>query len=69
MGAYLVKHHRKCKSNGGKNNKGNISWLPYSVHVAWHILFRNWEASRIAEVINEQFIDPDWKLVVKKRRK
>lgn len=68
MNTHLVRHHKKCKSNGGKNNKGNISMIPYCVHVAWHIVFENFEAHKIAAIINKQFLDPEWEFIVQKRR-
>lgn len=64
----MVRHHRKCRSNGGKSNKRNISFLEYHLHVAWHILFKNWKPEQIAKEINEKYLDPDFELVVQKRR-
>lgn len=32
---------------GGRNHRGNISWVPCYLHEAWHILFRNLPAPEI----------------------
>lgn len=45
-----TKHHRKPTSiggTGGRNHRGNISWVPCCLHEAWHILFRNLPAPEI----------------------
>lgn len=61
-------HHRKCRSNGGTDEVRNLSRVNMYDHQAWHRLFRNWEAERISEVINEIWLDPDWELVARRRR-
>ena len=63
----MTRHHRKPKSLGGGRSKRNISLLPNKKHVAWHILFENWPAHKIAEEINQKFIDPDYQLVIVRR--
>ena len=57
------KHHRKPASTGGGNGS-NVSEIPRSKHMAWHILFQNWDAYRIAEEINTRFLDPEFEFVV-----
>lgn len=62
----LTKHHRKPKSLGGGGGD-NISELPKSKHSAWHTLFRNFDPYRIAEEINERYLDPNYEFVVQRR--
>jgi hypothetical protein len=57
----------RCRSNGGGNGKNNISYVKESEHRAWHLLFRNYTAHQIAEIINEHWIDPAFQLVVAPR--
>jgi len=61
------RHHRKCKSNGGTYAKRNISKVKPTEHQAFHILFSNGDTFRIADILNETWIDPDYKLVVIRR--
>jgi hypothetical protein len=63
----MTRHHRKPKSLGGGRNKRNISLLPNRKHIAWHILFANWPAHKIAEEINARYIDPEFRLVLERR--
>ena len=60
-------HHRKCRSNGGGNEKRNISSVTNQQHRAWHLLFQNKEAPEIAKLINEVWLDPDVEFIVKRR--
>ena len=62
----MSKHHRKPQSLGGGNGN-NVSELPRSKHEAWHTLFRDFSPERIAEEINERYLDPDWEFVAVKR--
>lgn len=55
----LTRHHRKPRSHGGKHEGENISFVPEKLHNAWHLLFANNSVSRIAEIINDHWIDPD----------
>ena len=64
---HIVKHHRLPRSLGGKSNKFNISHLPYFLHVAWHVLFRNWTAHEIAKEINLRYLDPQYELIVRRK--
>jgi hypothetical protein len=61
------RHHRKCKSNGGTFAKRNISKVKPKPHEAYHTLFANADTFRVAEILNEIWIDPDYKLVVVRR--
>lgn len=61
------RHHRKCKSNGGTFAKRNISKVNSKLHQSFHNLFANADTYRIAEILNETWIDPDYKLIVVKR--
>ena len=61
-------HHRKPRSIGGTNDDENLSKLPATQHQAWHTLFKNWDAIRIAQAINEYYLDPDYIFVVERRR-
>lgn len=63
----LQKHHRKCKSNGGTRIKRNISIVKPNFHQAYHIMFANADTFGIAKILNETWIDPDYKLIVVKR--
>lgn len=63
------KHHRKCRSNGGTDEPRNISSVKSNKHRAYHLLFRNFPAPRIAQLLNEVWLDPDWVLIAKKRKR
>lgn len=64
----LTLHHRKPTSIGGsKRDKRNHSYIIDIKHCAWHTLFSNYSAETIARIINEKFIDPDYKFVCVKR--
>jgi hypothetical protein len=41
--------------------------VPVSKHIAWHILFKNYDVHAIATVINETWLDPDFVLVVQRK--
>jgi len=45
----LSRHHKECRSRGGKDNPENIVYLPQSFHDAWHKCFLNLS-------LNEAFI-------------
>lgn len=61
------RHHRRCKSNGGGNHAGNISMVTPHHHRAWHLLFDTYSAHRIAQIINDIWLDTRYKLVVQPR--
>lgn len=60
-------HHRKPRSLGGTRQKGNMSKVSSSKHEAWHTLFQNYTPEKIAQIINDVWLDPDFKLVVERR--
>lgn len=63
----LTLHHRKPTSIGGsRHNKRNHSMLPSKQHQAWHTLFSNLSAETICALINEKYLDPDFKFVCTK---
>jgi hypothetical protein len=57
-------HHRLPRSIGGNSDDSNLSELPCSCHRAWHVLFQNWTAERIAHEINARYLDPAYKMIV-----
>jgi hypothetical protein len=63
----MTLHHRKPKSLGGRKEPRNITVLTLEQHRAWHRLFQNMPPERIADEINEKFIDPDFELIVRRR--
>lgn len=58
----LTTHHRKPRSIGGTNYYTNLSRVTGRQHEAWHILFSNYSAQQIAEIINSVWLDPDYRL-------
>lgn len=62
-------HHRKPRSKKGKGNRQNLSKVPMHLHQAWHALFVNYDADKIAEIINETWLDYDYIFVVERREK
>jgi len=66
---YITEHHRKPKSKGGTSERRNISLLKWSFHWAWHHLFKCFDPYRIAQEINEKYLDPDYMFIVVRRRK
>jgi len=60
-------HHRKPRSLGGKDIDENMSHVSVSKHRAWHTLFKNFTAEQVAKVINDIWLDPDFKLIVQRR--
>lgn len=63
----LSTHHRRPRSLDGTNEARNLIELPRSKHSAWHILFQNWPAERIAFEINNRYLDPDYEFVVRRK--
>lgn len=62
------KHHRKCRSNGGKTTERNISDVAVPHHRAWHLLFGNRQPKDIADYINGVWIDPDYMFICVNRK-
>jgi hypothetical protein len=67
-GEKRTRHHRKPRSAGGNSKKGNISNVREVDHVAFHRLFGPGLPHVIAEIINTIWIDPEYELVVRKRK-
>lgn len=63
----IDRHHRKCKSRKGTDHPRNISYVRHDLHVAYHRLFQNADPHQVAHILNETWIDPDYKLVAVKR--
>lgn len=61
------RHHRKCRSNGGTNDKENIVYVSQVAHRAFHTLFANKNAYGIAQILNKIWIDPEYELIVRKK--
>jgi hypothetical protein len=62
------RHHRKPRSLGGGNDLRNTVIVSQEQHNAWHRLFQNWEPEDIAEVINDMWLDPDYRMEVRRVR-
>ena len=62
-------HHRKPKVHGGsgKINSGNMVEVRVDEHRAFHLLFGTVHAKDIARILNDTWIDPEWKLVAVKK--
>lgn len=60
----LTKHHKRPRSRKGTSVPENISYVPRKLHDAYHLLFSNNSPQRIAEILNEHWIDSEVKLVV-----
>ena len=58
----MSKHHRKCRSHG-HGNKNNVVSVPDYQHRAWHALFLNYKADKIAQIIKKLWIDPEYMFV------
>lgn len=63
------KHHRKPRSLGGGNELENISTVCRDKHDAWHLLFKNHPPERIALIINNVWLDPEYYFVAVKKEK
>lgn len=59
----LTKHHRRCKSRGGTCTIQNISYVPQKLHEKYHDLFCNFSPTKIAHILNEHWIDPDYTMI------
>ena len=59
----MSRHHRKCKSKGGDANIENIALVPLVAHEAYHTLFGNRPPWEVAKLLNDSWIDPEFKLV------
>lgn len=61
-------HHRQPVSQGGNNNPDNLVKVNSRHHECWHTLFQSHTPKRIAEIINETWLDKRFVLVVKPRQ-
>ena len=59
----LTRHHRLPRSIGGKHEGENISFVPDKLHSAYHLLFVNGNAKRVADILNEHWIDPAYHIL------
>jgi hypothetical protein len=60
----LTVHHRKPTSIGGERQANrNKSDVPRIQHQSWHNLFSNHSAPTICAIINEKWLDPDYKFI------
>lgn len=59
----LTQHHRRPRSKGGKTTEENMSFVPDKLHCAYHYLFANYHPYKIAEILNEHWIDTDYHMV------
>jgi len=60
------RHHRHPKCLGGGEG-ANISIIPTSHHRAWHTLFQAMTPDRIADEINDKYLDTEYEFVCIKR--
>jgi hypothetical protein len=63
MHAEMSRHHKKCRSNGGKTTRRNVIEIKDNLHRAWHTLFGNMLPHEIARLISEVYLDPDYRMV------
>lgn len=62
-------HHRKPRSMQGTNEPENLSKVNVAHHVAYHTLFGAGDPYYIAKYLNDVWIDPEYYLIVVKRKK
>lgn len=60
---HLTKHHRLPRSLGGTDEKSNVSWVSHFQHQGWHAVASNHTAPTIAHILNEKFLDPEYKFI------
>jgi hypothetical protein len=63
MHTELSRHHKKCRSNGGKTTRRNVIEIKDNLHRAWHTLFGNMLPHEIARLISKTYLDPDYQMV------
>ena len=59
----LTRHHRKPRSLGGEHEGENISFVPEKLHNAYHLLYSNNPATKIADIMNEHWLDPGYIMI------
>lgn len=63
-----TKHHRRPQAQGGGDETENISLVSEKQHRSWHTLFDgNMTPEDIASKINEVWLDPHYRFVVRRR--
>lgn len=62
-------HHRKPRSIGGTDDTRNLSYITDRKHKAWHTLFQNKRADQIVWELNNVYLDPDYVVVLKEKKK
>lgn len=62
-------HHRKPRSLNGASTPENLSIVEESEHRAWHTLFQNYTPQKIAKIINQKWLDPEYEFIVVRRRR
>ena len=60
-------HHRRPRSLGVSDTARNLSHVSAISHQNWHALFRNYTPHKIAEIINETWLDADFEFVVRRK--
>lgn len=69
----MERHHRLPRSRGGTDTypENNVILVQQNMHRAWHLLVGNMEAPEIADMLNDNWIDPSYYLVAipRKRKK
>lgn len=65
----ITRHHRRPRSLGGDSSHRNISMVQEQHHRAWHLLFKDYTPEKIVHLLNVVWMDPDIKIVIRKRRK
>lgn len=69
----MHRHHRLPRSlNGNRhvvNGHNNISYVQQNHHRAWHNIFRNYTAQEICAIINDVWLDPNYKFICIPREK
>lgn len=61
-------HHKRPRSCGGCEDSRNVKWVNTKLHCAWHRLFQNYGPARIADLINRDWLDPEFKFIVVKKK-
>jgi hypothetical protein len=60
---HLTKHHRLPRKLGGESTRENISFVPEKLHQAFHLLFGANSAEKIAQELNDNWVDPNYVMV------
>jgi hypothetical protein len=60
-------HHKKCRSNGGSSDDGNLAVLRLETHAHWHAIFGNKTPEKICRIINAVFLDPSFHFICERR--